>query len=175
MRQVKQSTAQNIFIVMISSSDYYTPLAGLSLTMTINLCKNDENSYTPITPTITDLSDGVYILSLTVSHTDTLGDMVLKISSPGAVTQFIFLNVTDIYSRLSTIPDEVLTRDFSAIDDSLMEKRTALNSLRKLINKVSLSGSTVTIYKEDDSTSAFTQTVSTDGTAKPIVGVDTVG
>jgi hypothetical protein len=42
------------------------------------------------------------------------------------------------------------------------------------MNKWSIAGSTLTVTKEDDSTSAYTQTITTSAVADPIIGLDTV-
>jgi len=67
--------------------------------------------------------------------------------------------------------DALLKRDMSAISGE--SNRSLLNSIRKLMNKVALAGSTLTVYKEDDTTPAYTQAVVTDDTQKPIKSVDT--
>jgi hypothetical protein len=50
--------------------------------------------------------------------------------------------------------------------------RSMLNALRFLRNKWSISGSTLTVTKEDDSTSAWTATVGSNALADPIVSSD---
>ena len=66
--------------------------------------------------------------------------------------------------------DALLNRDMSAVSDT--ESRSPLNALRVLRNKVSTSGTTATITKEDDSTTAWTATLTTNAAADPITGVD---
>jgi hypothetical protein len=79
-------------------------------------------------------------------------------------------------SAVSDIPtatqnaDALLNRDMSAVSDT--NARSPLNALRFLRNKWSMSGSTLTVTKENDSTSAWTATVTTDAAAVPIVGND---
>lgn len=68
------------------------------------------------------------------------------------------------------IADAILNRDFTSVSDT--NARTALNALRFLRNKWSIAGTTLTVTKEDDSTSAWTATVSTDATADPVTGND---
>jgi hypothetical protein len=75
-------------------------------------------------------------------------------------------------TALVSIADAILKRDFSAVSGEA--NRSALNALRKLMNKVALAGGVLTIYKEDDIASAFTQAVTTDVSAEPVVSVDTV-
>lgn len=50
--------------------------------------------------------------------------------------------------------------------------RSCLNAFRFLRNKWSVSGGTLTVTKEDDATSAWTASVTTDAGADPITGSD---
>lgn len=71
---------------------------------------------------------------------------------------------------LTAIADALLKRDFSAVSGEA--SRSMLNALRAIRNKVSRSGSTITVTKEDDTASAWTATITTDATAAPITTVD---
>lgn len=66
--------------------------------------------------------------------------------------------------------DALLNRDMSAVSDT--NSRTPLNALRAIRNKISTSSGTLTVTKEDDSTTAWTASLTTDGAAEPIIGVD---
>jgi hypothetical protein len=68
------------------------------------------------------------------------------------------------------IADAILTRDWTLVSGEAA--RSALNALRILRNKVSESGGTLTITKEDDSTTAWTALVTTDNTADLITTID---
>lgn len=68
------------------------------------------------------------------------------------------------------IADELLKRDFSAVTGEAA--RSALNALRFLRNKWSISATTLTVTEEDDSTPAWTATVTTDAGADPVTGND---
>jgi len=68
------------------------------------------------------------------------------------------------------VADALLKRDMSAVTGEAA--RSPLNALRALRNKVAISGSTLTVSKEDDATAAWTATVATDGAAEPITSVD---
>jgi hypothetical protein len=68
------------------------------------------------------------------------------------------------------VADAVLNRDMSAVSDT--NARTPLNALRALRNKTSISGGVLTVTKENDSTAAWTATVTTDVSADPITVVD---
>lgn len=69
-----------------------------------------------------------------------------------------------------SLADALLDRDMSVGADS--GGRTVRNALRVLRNKVALALGTMTVYKEDDTTPAFTAAVTTDVTAEPIVSID---
>ncbi len=65
------------------------------------------------------------------------------------------------------IADALLKRDMSSVTGEA--SRSLLNCLRFLRNKWSTSASTLTVTKEDDTTSAWTATVTTNAGAPPIV------
>lgn len=66
--------------------------------------------------------------------------------------------------------DALLKRDMSAVTGE--SARSPLNALRFLRNKWSISGTTLTVCKEDDSASAWTATVTATTGADPITGSD---
>lgn len=82
---LKQSTAANITILMIDSSDHITGKTGLTLTIYATKAAGTPAS---ISPTVTELDStnvkGLYKLALTTSHTDTLGELQLHITATGA-------------------------------------------------------------------------------------------
>ena len=66
--------------------------------------------------------------------------------------------------------DALLNRDMSAVSDTTA--RSPLNALRFLRNKWSIAGTTLTVTKENDTTSAWTGTVTAAPGADPISGND---
>ena len=68
------------------------------------------------------------------------------------------------------IADAILNRDMSLVSDTTA--RSMLNALRFLRNKWSVSGTTLTVTKEDDTTSAWTATLATNAAADPITSSD---
>ncbi len=68
----------------------------------------------------------------------------------------------------NAIADAALVRDWSVLGATAT--RSTLNALRILRNKWSVSTGTLTVTKEDDTTSAWTATVTTDIAAHPITG-----
>lgn len=75
------------------------------------------------------------------------------------------------------IADHVLRRTYAnaraSSDGDTVSLRSLLGGLAKLVNKWSISGGTLTVYHEDDTTSAGTQTVTTNAAADPITSIDT--
>lgn len=103
---VKQSTAVNITILAIDSSDHITGKTGLSAGFTIYATKAAGSPAT-ITPTVTELDatnvKGVYKLALTSGHTDTLGELQLHITGSG-------MDPLDIKFQVATyLPGEAAT------------------------------------------------------------------
>lgn len=85
----------------------------------------------------------------------------------------------DLDTQIAALPtavenaDALLNRDMAAGTDSGSPTvRTVRQALRFLRNKWSLSGTTLTVTKEDDTTASWTSTVSTDAAAVPVVGND---
>lgn len=71
------------------------------------------------------------------------------------------------------IADAILARDLgSGTGAGSSEERTVRSALRFLRNKWSISGVTMTVTKEDDSTAAWTTTLATSGTAEPVISSD---
>jgi hypothetical protein len=66
--------------------------------------------------------------------------------------------------------DALLNRDMSAVSDT--NARSPLNALRLLRNKWTSAAGTLTVTKEDDTTSAWTSVLSGDASADPVVGSD---
>ena len=77
----------------------------------------------------------------------------------------------DLGASLNDIADAFLKRDMSTVSGEAA--RSPLNALRFLRNKWTVStGGTLTVYKEDDSTAAWTATVTADTGASPITAND---
>jgi len=83
-----------------------------------------------------------------------------------------------VEAAIDTVPtanenaDALLKRDWTAVSGA-PASRSLWNALRKLMNRWALSGTTLTVYKEDDSTAAYTQTVTAAPGADPISEIDT--
>jgi hypothetical protein len=95
MRQIKQSTARNIEVLMMDANDGKTGMTGK--TLTVKIAKNG-GAFSTITPTVTEQETGSYVVALTSAHTDTLGDLGIKVSAAGCD---IFDTTLDVTARLT--------------------------------------------------------------------------
>jgi hypothetical protein len=71
---------------------------------------------------------------------------------------------------LRKIADAWLKRDLSALTGEAA--RSPLNALRILCNKHTAAAGTLTVYKEDDTTTAWTAAITSDAAANPIIAID---
>lgn len=84
-------------------------------------------------------------------------------------------DASDVAALIDALPtatenaDALLKRDMSAVTGE--SARSPLNALRAIRNKVAISAGTMTVYKEDDSTSAWSAAVTT-GSSDPLSSID---
>ena len=84
--------------------------------------------------------------------------------------------VTLTSGERNSVADALLDRDMSTGTDSgSTTVRTTRQALRALRNKSAVSAGTLTIYKEDDSTSSWTAAVTGTAGADPITAIDPAG
>jgi hypothetical protein len=100
---LKLSTARTLLIFMTSTADHIAGMTGLSAGLTIYLSK-DGGAPALITPTVAELDSanmpGWYSLTLTTTHTNTLGDFALHVTGSGAdptdlVRQVVRISLAD--------------------------------------------------------------------------------
>lgn len=142
----------------------------------------------------THISNGVYYATLDATDTNTLGSMVIFVHVTGSLSvkldcMVLAANVYDSLigggdtldvntttflgeTTLNAVVDAIFKRDMSAITGEA--RRSLMNACRKLINKWTPSGGTLTVYKEDDTTTAYTETLTTSAGADSITGSDPV-
>jgi len=110
MKHLKQSTAYNLTVLMVDSTDHITGKTGLTLTITASKA---GAAFGAITPTVTELATGWYKLELTTAHTDTLGDLDLHITATGAdptdVAMQVYANTYDTLATPTNITGGVIT------------------------------------------------------------------
>jgi len=106
-------------------------------------------------------------------QTDDVPGLIAALNDPTAAA--IWAAITD--AAANKIADHTIRRTFENACDSsdgdAKAGRSLLGAIAKLVNKVAVSGSTLTVYEDDDSTSLLTQTLTTDSDADPVVGADT--
>ena len=107
----------------------------------------------------------------------------------GAIDDFLDTEIAAIKAKTDNLPaapaavgdiptaienaDALLNRDMSVGTDSGSPTvRTVRQALRFLRNKFSITGSTLTVTKEDDTTASWTAAVTTDASPLPITGPD---
>jgi hypothetical protein len=151
--EAKQSTAKNLMVFMVDETDHVTGLAGLTLTITAS---KDGAAFGSISPTVTDRGNGWYNLALTTSHTDTLGDLALHITSTGADPLDMKLLVKgepDPAAALTTTLADSVAPRFSRPSAS----QALLMLTRALCTRRRANGSTFELYKEDLTTVSMEQ------------------
>lgn len=95
------------------------------------------------------------------------------------------LFVDNLNATISSRQATLTSTEYNAAADALLDRslgagsnaatdtaRSVRNALRRLVNKVSASSTTLTVTKEDDSTPAWTAALGTDASADPIISVD---
>jgi len=137
-------------IFMVDETDHITGLAGLTLTITAS--KNGA-AFASISPTVTDRGDGWYSLALTTTHTNTLGDLALHITSTGA-------DPTDALDEVVVeLPGATWTAVIADSVATVGNRPTPLQALlmvtRALLTRRRASGTDLTYYKEDNSTASI--------------------
>jgi hypothetical protein len=100
VRTLKQSTARAAMIFMTDEDDGRTGLTGLTLTCTLSKA---GAAFASISPTVTERGNGWYSVTFTTSHTDTIGDLVLRATATGADSAEVAMQV------VQATPTQVVT------------------------------------------------------------------
>jgi hypothetical protein len=112
---------------------------------------------------------GVYEIHLANGRFSVSGARSLLVSVRGATN----LAECDFVIQLNDLNEQVdalLVRDMSSVSGEAA--RSPLNALRFLRNKWAISGGTLTVYEEDDTTSAWTAALTTNAAADPVTVSD---
>lgn len=188
---LKQSTASQEVPLgyFLDSTDGNTEETALTIANTdIKLWKNGATTLAnKNSGGATHISNGVYYCTLDATDTNTLGPLVIFVHVSGALatrleclvltanvfdslvsgTDYLdtFIAAGGIISgaiasaELNNIADAFLKRDWTAVSGAA--SRSALNALRFLRNRWAIAAGTLTVYQEDDTTSAWTGAVTT--------------
>jgi ElaB/YqjD/DUF883 family membrane-anchored ribosome-binding protein len=130
----------------------------------------DSDNFVESHPMTNVTLTSVYDLAKTAAQDS---DMSIVLSKTNHLTfdsdDFVYSNPTLSSTQLNNIADGILKRDWNSVTGEA--DRSLLNASRKLRNKVSFSGSTLSIKKEDDTTDAYTQSVTQDSDQEPFKSV----
>jgi len=94
------------------------------------------------------------------------GDSYARLGAPAGAS--VSADIADVPTAVENA-DALLKRDWTQVTDEAA--RSALNALRFLRNKWSVSGTTMTVTKEDDLAKAWEATLTSSSSASPITGV----
>lgn len=94
---------------------------------------------------------------------------VVWTSATRTITAFSHL-VSLASTEFNAIADAVLKRDFSSVTGEAA--RSIMNAMRFLRNKRSIATGVLTVTKEDDTTTAWTASVTENASANPVTGID---
>lgn len=121
-------------------------LSGTTIGTLSALAANSVTSTALATSAVDEISDGVWDEDIVNAHTT-------------ANTSGLILATTTSVPTATQNADALLNRDMSAVSDT--NSRTPLNAFRFIRNAwaTSLNGVTLTVYKEDDVTEAWTSTL----------------
>lgn len=159
MAKLNKSTAYTRTFLMVDSADHVTGATGKTVTVTLSKA---GAAFAAAGGSVSEISSGFYKIDLNTTDTGTEGDLAFHCTATGC-------DPTDFIDQVKD-PAELLKLDWTTITGEA--SRSMLNALRAIRNKWAFSGATRTVYKEDDSTSAWTSVVTTSGTAEPITGDD---
>lgn len=179
MLQITQSEStaarRRVPVYLVDSTDGFTPETGITFSAgDIKISKNGaaEGNHAG---TVTELAGGLYYYECTSGEVDTLGFLSARFTKTGvrtfvAVAQVMAAAAGGSAPTATQIADEILTRDWTAVSGEAA--RSVLNALRFLRNKWTVSGTTLTVTKEDDTAAAWTATLTANAGAAPVTGSD---
>ena len=143
-----------------------------SVDFTIRLTSFDLDSATVTVGTNSDKTG--YSLSGTQTFNVT-GNLSGSVGSVTGAVGSVTAGCTLTTGERTSVADALLTRDMSAVSPApALNARVPLNALRFLRNAWTVAASTLTVYKEDDATAAWTSSITTNTAAQPITGSDPV-
>jgi hypothetical protein len=186
------------FLLVFPLLDATTGLLKPGATVTGQTVSLDGAGFGACTNAVAEISGGYYSLQLTAAEMNAQV-VAVKVAATGALTMTATITTDDVQARLpatlvggrmnSSVGavangaiaaaafavgafDAVFTRALSAVEGSA-PGRSLAGAIAKLVNKVVLSGGTLSVKQTDDATDMFTQAAGTDASAEPVVSLDT--
>ncbi len=163
----------------VSGVDGFSLATGLTIANTdIKLNKDSKTTFSDKnTGGATHLSNGYYHTTLNFTDTSDKGRLFLTVSPNGVLPVWHEYSVLEsgIYESwfkngINDYADVILKRDMGVVAGEF--SRSLLNAIRFLRNKWTAQDDLVTVYKEDDSTIAWTGVLTANSGAAPITGTD---
>ncbi len=152
---LKQSTAVDIALgPFVDSTDGFTAETALTLSQADIRLKKNAGAWAQVNDatSATHEENGWYEKELDATDTNTLGILIVAVNETGALP---------VWREFMVVPANVYDSLVSAVDwlDVCAAKP-----------EWSISGTTLTVKKQDDTTNQFTKTLATDAAADPVVG-----
>jgi len=174
--RIPQSTSKLVVFKAYLASDHATEATGKTIAITISKNGGAFGNPNAGATNATEISSGWYKVTLDTTDTNTLGPVAVR----GAVATIddvgILLEVVSTIPTAIEIADALLDRNMATGTDSgSTTVRTPRQALRFLRNKWSISGTTLTVRKEDDSTASWTSEITGTAGADPITSSDPAG
>lgn len=148
MREIKQGTDDTVKVWLADDADHMTGKTGLvDGDITVEISKNGEALFTDISAvTVTEAGYGWYNIPLTSSHTDTLGDLVVRATATDADSAERLSSVVanlevDTYTNLETIKGGGFTNE--TLEELMAAIKTRLASKSYIVSGASPTGVTV--------------------------------
>lgn len=157
MNLLKQSTAVDIALgPFVDSTDGFTAETALTISQADVRLKKNGGAWAQKnqSSSATHEENGWYEVSLDATDTNTLGILMVAVHEAGALP---------VFKEFCVVPANVYEALVSG---------TEFLEVTGLKPDFSISGSTLTVKKTDGSTTQFTRTITTSGSAEPIVGLD---
>ena len=149
MREIKQNTDANVKLFLTDETDHITGITGLSASLTAELCKDDDASFSSITVAAsgTEIGYGWYNVVLTDdnSHTDTIGDLVVRITATGADSAERLMSVVENIESDTYASTIVIDSTLDGISGDIQDINLELDGLATESTLESISGDINTI------------------------------
>lgn len=177
----------NIVLAKGTGVTGFNDLDAAGVRSAVGLASANLDTQLDALPTATENAAGVWGASLT-TYTDnsTFGGRIIR-GKNGGQNEVEINGNNHVSAVVHSMQTGTVTADALAADaaneiaDTFLNRniaggsstgRVVKDALRFLRNKFVVSAGTLTVYQEDDTTTAWTSTVSTDASADPIVGSD---
>lgn len=158
---------------LATSSDYTYAAGDIKISKDGGAAANPTNSPTAVTMgngavwkldlTATEMQANVIVVTVVDSATKAVEDQIVMLETYGEAQGAV---------DTQAFADGLLRRNLASVSEASLPARSPLNAIRFLRNKWAVAAGTLTVYKEDDTTSAWTSALGTTATADAIISSD---